>query len=128
MFQWNAYTDDISGNLTCIDKTVKEINAEIALFVHQSLFHGKTWVTYKDTAKNHHEFKTLVPSTCIILRDIKERTAKNKGNLKYYTEKVKNKKKQNKNTSSCVSEDEEDDVDTKENEERINTISDGELL
>jgi hypothetical protein len=37
--------------------------------------------------------------------------------------------KQNKNTSSCVSDDEEDDdVDNKENEERINTISDGEVL
>jgi len=128
-FIMSKVTDNISGNLTCIDKTIKEIYAEIALFVNQSLFHGKTWLTYKDTAKNH-EFKTLVPSTDIILRDMKERIAKNKGNVKYYIEKVKNKKKQIKNTSSFVSEDEEeDDVNNKENEERINTTtSDGEVL
>ena len=129
-FIMSKVTDD-NGTHLCIDKTVKEIYPEVALFVHQSLFHGKTWLTYKDTAKNH-EFKTLVPSTDIILRDIKERTAKNKGNVKYYIEKVKNNKKNkhNKNnTSSFVSEDEEDDVDNKENEERINTtISDREVL
>jgi hypothetical protein len=121
-------TDDTNGAPLCMDKTTKEIYAEeIALFVHQSLFHGKTWVVYKEPIKGGGLFKILVPTTSMILKDIITRTTKNKGNVEYYGKKVmKNKKKIRKNQSSFVSEDDEDDEDKEKGERRI--IGDGEVL
>jgi len=113
-FVMSTVTDD-HGNHTCMDKSVKEIHRESAMFVHQSIFHGKTWLVYQDPNTQRELFREIIPSIDVILRDIRSRTSKNKGNIKYYIESKKKKNKMNKNPSSFVSDDEEDD--DKENEE-----------
>jgi hypothetical protein len=70
-------TDD-NGNHTCIiDKTVKEIYTEIAVFVNQTIFHGKTWLVSKESITQKELFKELIPSIACILRDISSRSTKN---------------------------------------------------
>jgi len=99
------------GKYICNDKTSSEIVQEIANFVHQSMFFGKSFLVYQEEGGREMISVGIPPVGCI-LHDIKRRMSKNKGNLKYYELKgkiklqQKNKERRSKPGSDSEEEDE----------------------
>lgn len=103
-------TDKPSGKWLCTDKSLNDMYVEIAKFVHQSMFYGKSLLVHKDYSGSTLGCVSF-PSTSCILREIKSRVCKNKGNFKHYHDvvKVARRKKKKHPSSSDESEEEKDE-------------------
>ena len=119
-------TDKQTRKWMCSDRTLNEMYLEIAKFLNQSMFYGKTLLVHKDYSGSILGSVNF-PSTSCILRDIKSRVCKNKGNFKHYHSVVKvSRRIKKKHSSSFESEEEEDEYKETTSTSHIN--SDGEVL
>jgi hypothetical protein len=115
------------GTNICSDKNDKQILEEIATFVHLTLFYGKSFLIYKDSG-NGGDVIVSIPPMDWILRDMKLRISKNKGNIKYYEEKGKKKRNEKKQRKTSDDDDsEEEDGQNKENTTNNNSLGDNVL-
>ena len=93
------YVDLIMSKVTqdgvyiCVDRSSKEMVQEIARYIHQSMFYGKSFLVYQE-AQTGATITAIIPSVACLVHDIQYRLNKNKGNIKYYKDKGKAKRKQ----------------------------------
>jgi hypothetical protein len=95
------------GVYICQDKSSKEMVQEIARFIHQSIFYGKSFLVYQE-AQSGESISAIIPSVACLVHDIQYRLNKNKGNLKYYKTKGRSKRKQKLMEKPIQSEDSDD--------------------